>query len=587
MLGASPDGSRRARRRPEPMADPDPAPRPSAATPTTVWLLCLGIPLLLLAATDAVLWSLEAGERFTGYHRQDFIYYSSNAREVFDNGNGLLYGYPFSASASAPRVYSHLQLLVLGWAWKLTGVALPILWQLAQLLCGAAMLLTLWRLLGLLLPARGRVYGFAVVALGGGLAVPIALAQTFLGHGGEPEGFLRTVHEVGGGWFPNVFQNALLTTEAFYHALAFWTFAAVLRGERGRVLLGVFGVFWAHPFTGLEVAAIVGVFAAVEALRERDRASLRHAAAIALVSGAFLFYYVFGLRLLSNEAADILDRWRTAPYLLELSRAPAMWGVFLLGLVLPWVPSAPGPRIDPRGDRGDRFLVVWLGVVALLLLHDRLLPEGVEPYQPLHFAHGYFFVPLAVLTMRALGAAAAAWPPRRRRAAAAAFLAFVALDNAAFTAGVLLDADKPVLTPDVAAVLDRLAEEPEPATVLTLGRVPLFRDMLGVSTPHRTYLLNAFQTAWFGRKRQALREIATGDRPAALAAELGIEWVVGPAVTLAAFDDGLRAGRVEPVLRSGELVLLRVRLPIAERAPDYEVHRFPPALGGPQPAARP
>jgi hypothetical protein len=43
-----------------------------------VWLLSLVTPLLLLCTVDVAFLQLAEGERFTGYHRRDFLYYSAN-----------------------------------------------------------------------------------------------------------------------------------------------------------------------------------------------------------------------------------------------------------------------------------------------------------------------------------------------------------------------------------------------------------------------------------------------------------------------------------------------------------------------------
>ena len=51
------------------------------------------------------------GDYYTGIHRPNLIFYLANARELFENGNGLFYGNPFSASSFSPRIFSHLELV--------------------------------------------------------------------------------------------------------------------------------------------------------------------------------------------------------------------------------------------------------------------------------------------------------------------------------------------------------------------------------------------------------------------------------------------------------------------------------------------
>ena len=68
---------------------------------------------------------------------------------------------------------------------------------------------------------------------------------------------------------PNVFQNVLFTTEAFYHTIAFFTLAFAARGRLAWALVGEFLAFWSHPFTGLQLAGIVTGFATLEAAISR------------------------------------------------------------------------------------------------------------------------------------------------------------------------------------------------------------------------------------------------------------------------------------------------------------------------------
>ena len=184
----------------------------------------------------------------------------------------------------------------------------------------------------------------------------------------------------GGAWLPNVFQNALLTTEAFYHALAFATFAAVLRRRLRWAALGVFLLWWSHPFTGLEVALIVGAFSLCEGVLRKDRSSLGLALATATVSALFLAYYLFLLPSVSPESAEILRRWRGAAFLFRISDAFSMWGVFLLWPVFLF--SKRFRLLALRTSATDRFLVIWFAIVATLIVHDWLTPSGQRPFNP-------------------------------------------------------------------------------------------------------------------------------------------------------------------------------------------------------------
>jgi len=56
---------------------------------------------------------MQPGEVFPGVFRVDLCYYLANARALFENGNGLFHGDPFSRSFTSPRIYSHLELVII------------------------------------------------------------------------------------------------------------------------------------------------------------------------------------------------------------------------------------------------------------------------------------------------------------------------------------------------------------------------------------------------------------------------------------------------------------------------------------------
>jgi hypothetical protein len=538
----------------------------SGRVPWPVVLVVVGAPLLLLGALELVHFEVGPGEKFSGYLRHDLLYYSANAREVFESGNGLLYGDPFSASFETPRVFSHLQLLMLGWVWRVTGVEIPVVWQAFQLLAGMGMFAALYALICCFFRGPQRVYAYLVTALGGGATALAALYRTL----GDADShsllwhFERLVSgPAGPAWTPNVFQNGLFTTEAFYHALAFATFAATLRGRHGPALLGVFLVWWSHPFTGLEVSAIVGGFAALELALSRDRRMLLFAAGIAAIGGAFLAYYMLLLPSWSPEASEILVRWRRAALVFRLAEAPLMWGVFLGGLLFALTPKLP--VLNLPGEASDRFLVIWLVVVGALLLHDVVLPAGVYPYQPIHFSHGYFFLPLAILTLRGGLWMTREWAGRSRALAGAVFLVFVSFDNVMFTAFAATTDQKPILAADELEVTRFLAEQETPGLILLGDGFPTLREYLSIATPHRIYNFSRLQTPYYEDKMAAVEGMRASRSPAQSGALLGIHWIVGSNAS-SSFEADIRAGRAVVRLKSGRLEVVEIlATPIPQR----------------------
>src|SRR4051794_5817902 len=63
------------------------------------------------------------GWRPTGFIQPDMAYYMANAREHFDNDRfQLFYGNPFSPSYETKAIYFQPMTLVLGLAWRLSGL---------------------------------------------------------------------------------------------------------------------------------------------------------------------------------------------------------------------------------------------------------------------------------------------------------------------------------------------------------------------------------------------------------------------------------------------------------------------------------
>jgi hypothetical protein len=508
--------------------------RPSERCETVSWparFVILGAPLLLFVASNAIIFQLGPGQHYLDVFRSDLFYYLANARELFENGNGVFYSDPFSASFSGPRVFSHLGLLIFGWTWRLTGISLPHIWQAGQILFGVLMLLSLHHLLNCLVERRHLTYTFAVIALGGGTGW-IASLWAMAGSP-EPLTYLTAfAKNLGTAFLPNVFRNTHFATQAFYHALAFATFAAVVTGRRGWALLGVFMVWWCHPFTGLEVAAIVGAHATVESAISRDRRALGYAAGVGIIGGAFVAYYLVLLPQWSEEAADILQRWRRMPFFVPIKNVPVVWGVFLLWPLFLLSRSLRPLRLT---NMQDRFLLVWFLVAAALIFHDRLLPDSFGSYQPAHFTHGYLFVPMAILTMRGLTRMAQSWSSAQRRVAAVVFLAIATADSWSFAALETLPYRRfaSVMPASEKQVADFLADAEPPGLVLRhelgrFGQIRLNPAYLSAVTPHRFYLFNELQTPYYERKLKAVDWLWRSPDPARGAAELGIRWIVEP-----------------------------------------------------------
>ncbi len=532
-------------------------------TPWIAVVVCIAAPLALTGSIALGAFDDAPGERFAGVPGVEFMNYLAYSREANEGGNGLFYGDPFSVSDETPRILTHLPWVLLGAAHTWTGVPLGTLWLVAQFVAGILMFHGLWRLVACFFPPPQRTYAFVLLALGGGGAAVSVLFGAEVGQVGWLEAFRRATDTGGASWFTNVYQNGITTNQVFYHALAFYGMAEVLSARylRGFALLAL--LWWAHPLTGIEVGLIIGAHVLLEGILARDAARLRFALGFAAFSGVLTAYYLFVVPGVSPEAADVNLRFRQAPYALrDLADVFPMWGVFLaapLALLHPQL-RLRGPDADPT----NRLLVIWIVIVALLVFHDRLMPAGVPPFQPLHFAHGWLFLPLAILLLRGLVALSSDWPRTVRRPAAAALLAVALVDNVLFTWKWATSGPpfRPSLDARYVPLLDHLAEV-EPGLVAILVNDFQLTGALLAETPHRSWLYYYYQTPYFEWKERKLREAFATASPAQALAELGIGWVIAPVDWAALMRSDLDAGRARVVLGRPAVRLIEIQVPLA------------------------
>lgn len=380
-------------------------------------------PFALGLAVAVIFWggfqllrtTVPPGEVWLGWTFYDIPSYYANAREVFENGNGIFYANPYSIEKNSPRIFTNLQIDAMAWLWKL-GVgfqAQEFLWRLVSLPLIFGFLW--WIVAAYVPPGKARYWTYAMAAFGGGFAVIPALesALVIVSKGGFPEGMSTLAaffHALGasqqlfegrwGWWFLNPLRNILYSTECFYHALFFATIAAVLRRKWTVAITCFILTWWAHPFTALELGTFLWTWTMLESWiewrRERRLGTFfRQFVAISIVNAVFLIYYG-PLMATSEEQRSLVAIWR-GPEALRISTAPLThvflsYGPLLLGLL--WAFGKEG-RLAARTSPFHRLLLVWAGVVFVLMHHDKL--RFVEhPAQPLHFSRGYLYLVLTI-----------------------------------------------------------------------------------------------------------------------------------------------------------------------------------------------
>jgi hypothetical protein len=394
-----------------------------------LWLLSVALFLPVIALYAAHLIPGPSGVSGTGFLQYDQPYYMAIARKYFDDGGlSLTYGLPFSPDPSTPRVYFQPLTFALGLFEYVSGADPGFIYVLAAIvmgiLCCRAAIELYREVVGL--DGTARRIGLVCFVWGGGLAVLAALAHGAMAGEAVAEHLFDFDDTANGWWLPNLGRNLVIPTEALYHLVFFASVVLVLRRYFAGAVLGVLMLAVSHPFSGLQIIAVLGAWAVVERLiRSADRPPIWFAPALFMIGIIHVGYYLIFLPYVSPEHAALQQQW-TLPWTFHYWNFLASDGL-ACGLAVMAVAS----RWRTAGsDWRQRLLFFWFAISLALANHDLL----VRPVQPLHFTRGYIWIPLFLLGAPVLvEALETVLRTRTRRLWVVALALFVLLfDNAAW-----------------------------------------------------------------------------------------------------------------------------------------------------------
>ena len=354
---------------------------------------------------------LPEGRSYLGFTQFDQPYYYACGREAFENGNGLFYANPYSNLPDSPRIYTHLVYLIFGYLWKFCGLSMGAIDQSLRFLAGPVMLILVIQIFRAALPQK-RFVGLACVAVisCSGLAWLLALGRMSIDYllnlttpdFSQPLAlwiriYPESVGQMEGGygeWNLDVLRNLTLTPEVIYHVLFFACILSLLKNRFYFALLFLFLAWWSHPFTGAELGLIVGGFLLVEWRFQGHRLRMPFIWASS-INALFLFYYLIFLnRFPEHASVAIQARQFGNPMLFGM--IPPAFGVFSIFAVLYFFTR--DARRGLKENPAIRLFLVWLICVMVLVFQDRILCF-MKPWQPLHFARGYLFIPLVFFSI--------------------------------------------------------------------------------------------------------------------------------------------------------------------------------------------
>ena len=229
-------------------------------------------------------------------------------------------------------------------------------------------------------------------------------------------GYLLVFDPSDGFWFLNLGRNLVFTTEAYYHLIFLGCILLVLWRRFAWALTCAALLSASHPFYGLELLIVLGVWSIIEWVGKRpDRPPLYFPIALSVLTVLHVGYYLVLLNYLSEEHRVLKQQW-SLPWLLPFSSMLAAYGIVAalaaIALIEHW-------RRTRSLSWTQRLFLIWFAVCLALGKHDLL----ITPVQPLHFTRGYIFgTPLfligAPILVRAIAAAsrtAGIWIHRARR----------------------------------------------------------------------------------------------------------------------------------------------------------------------------
>lgn len=360
------------------------------------WLFCLAllIPVFILYTSH------YSSANPTGFILYDMPYYMANAREYFDRGSfNLFYSNPFSSFINSSRIYFQPQILILALLWKITafdpGTVYCLFGFIAGIICLRLALLVYETLHGFESFTDKLV--FIIFCWGGG-ALFISGLTYQLFHGNPiPAAICHAfcLDPANGFWMLSFGRNLVYPLEAYYHAVYFALIYTLFKEKFAVSALLMLLLSFSHPFTGLEIVSSVLLYQLIERFYLKNRnIPFFYIALTFVILLIHLGYYLLFLNM-DAEYHSLYQQW-SLPWTYRAENfIPAY--IFVAGLVL--FRLRDPAKMRAVFQKSDNRLLAVLAFTAFLLANHEF---AISPKQPLHFTHGYIWIPLFLLGVPAL-----------------------------------------------------------------------------------------------------------------------------------------------------------------------------------------
>lgn len=368
--------------------------------PKKVYLLGLLISLIPIAIMGFAYLTTPPGHVFNWEIQYDQFYYASNAREMFENGNGFAYPNPFDCRDDSPVIYSHLFPLLIGHLWKSTGLPIMSVYLPIRIIFGVLLTILVWHLASLFFPnlRMANIVFYCLMISGGGISTWLGVMAVASGKVAIAQFFhnLAFIEGMAGWWFLNIFRNFFYATEILYHFLFFLTLLLVLKRRWWLSLLCLALMLYSHPYTGFQLGLVyVGYFFLSFVVEQHEKKKFflfgLYASILVVI---FVAYNVLWLRSFPQHR-ELMNELMGVDYaVLGFRKLIICWGIWLLTGAYGAVRYFKSLITSPEW----RLVLTLLIVTFALVNHHYITPFRV---QPAHFSHGYVFTPLVLITFYA------------------------------------------------------------------------------------------------------------------------------------------------------------------------------------------
>lgn len=361
---------------------------------TSNWLFALALTLPVIAFFLGYLLNHSPELIPTGFIQYDNVSYLAYARQYLDAGHlHFLYSNPFNEQPG-PAIYFQPQTLLFALLLYI-GIPAESILIFFTIISSIVCFRILIALYDYLLPgSRYRKLNIWLFAWGGGLLTLAGAAAHF--YLNNDKSFFQNLFIIDpefGWWGLNWGRSILFSCEAYYHALFLGIILCILK-KKWIMCLGLMAIIsLSHPFTGIEILAIVSAWSLFEFFLRKKEVPFWFATGSFLLLCFHIYYYLFYLNSFPDHkmvSEQYALNWRLGFY--------RMIPAYILTGMLAFVSIYISSFKTFFASRSNRLFLAWFLIAFLLANHEIFM----KARQPIHFTRGYIWSSLFLLGLPAL-----------------------------------------------------------------------------------------------------------------------------------------------------------------------------------------